>query len=195
MNNVISNIITTDNQLADILYFLGNTNFPVLKNIFYWLSFLGNWKFIIVFTVIACAILWVFKKRIFVSPLLLTVVGSESFVFIIKLIFHRSRPSLTLYQEDTFSFPSGHSALAMAVYGFLVYIFWRQTKTKFSKIVILITGLIIILLIGFSRLYLGVHYLSDVIAGYVVGVFWMIVGIKTLEFLKKKKWTLPDSNR
>lgn len=195
MNNIISNIVTTDNRLASILYFLRNTNYSGLEDLFYWLSFLGNWKFIIVFTVIACVILWVFKKRVFIFPLLLTVIGSEFFVFIIKLIFHRSRPTLTLYQEDTFSFPSGHSALAMAFYGFLVYVLWRQAKTKFSKIIILIAGLIVIILIGFSRLYLGVHYLSDVIAGYVMGIFWMIIGIIILGFLEKKKWTLPDSNR
>jgi len=94
---------------------------------------------------------------------------------------------IAAFLEKTFSFPSGHSTIAVSFYGFITYVLWRNAKTRLYKIIILTTGIILMAAIGFSRLYLGVHFLSDVIAGYLLGIFWVTIGIGVLQFLKKRK--------
>ena len=103
--------------------------------------------------------------------LVITVIGSTVFAHVMKLILHRARP-LHLYDGlSEFSFPSGHATSSMVVYGFLVIVLARQATPKLQKT--LITGaLSLILLIAFSRLYIGAHWLSDVGAGLSFGVAW-----------------------
>lgn len=177
-------IIRTDVQMANLLFFLRNSE---LTNFFLFVTALGNWQIIIFFTLLVCIVLWRIKKRLYIMPFLLSVGGSEISMFLWKLIFHRPRPELAAFLEKTFSFPSGHSTIAVSFYGFITYALWRNAKTKLYKVITLVTSITIILAIGFSRLYLGVHFLSDVIAGYLLGIFWVVVGIGVLEFLKKRR--------
>lgn len=177
-------VIRTDIQTANLLFFLRNTEFT---KFFFFITALGNWQTIIIFTLIVCVILWRIKKRIYIAPFLLSVGGSEISTLLWKIIFHRPRPELAEFLEKTFSFPSGHSTIAVSFYGFIIYILWRNAKTRLYKIIIPIIGALLIFTIGFSRLYLGVHFLSDVIAGYLLGIFWVIIGIGLLEFLKKRE--------
>lgn len=98
---------------------------------------------------------------------------------LIKNIVGRERPNiLRLVEETGYSFPSGHSMASMAFYGFLMYLVYKSNiKNKAIKITIcLILGLII-LLIGASRIYLGVHYASDVIAGFIISFTYLIIFI------------------
>ena len=88
----------------------------------------------------------------------------------------RERPTeFRLIDEKGYSFPSGHSMVSMAYYGFLIYLIYKYVKNKKLKY-ILISGLILlIILIGTSRIYLGVHYTSDVIAGFLVSISYLIL--------------------
>lgn len=98
---------------------------------------------------------------------------------ILKQIVQRPRPEgYRLIPEVGFSFPSGHSMVAMAFYGLFIWMIWRhETSTKL--IWLKSAGFaLIILAVGFSRIYLGVHYFSDVIAGWCVSVIWLIVYTK-----------------
>ena len=93
----------------------------------------------------------------------------------LKLGFERERPFFPdpLATESTYSFPSGHASVSLAVYGTIGYIAARHAPTRRRQIGILAAAAALILLIGFSRLYLGVHYLSDVIAGFSLGLAWV----------------------
>lgn len=102
-----------------------------------------------------------------------------------KLIFTRPRPSgINLIEESGFSYPSGHAMISMAYFGFIAYLIYKNTKNKFSKTFLIITLSLTILLIGFSRIYLGVHYLSDVIGGFLLSIIYLTVYIKNINLNK-----------
>ncbi len=102
----------------------------------------------------------------------------STFAFnLIKFIVKRPRPLDGLILENGFSFPSGHSLSAVFFYGFLIYFVFKNIKNVKLKKILLVFICMIILLIGFSRIYLGVHFVSDVIAGFVLGLIILIVFI------------------
>ncbi|GAB2539122.1 phosphatase PAP2 family protein [Rufibacter soli] len=101
-----------------------------------------------------------------------------------KKIISRDRPQeiLAFYPEHNFSFPSGHATTAIALYGMLAYFVYRHSQKTAQRTVILILAALLILLIGFSRIYLGVHFLSDVLAGFLLGSSWVLLGVSLMEF-------------
>ncbi len=108
---------------------------------------------------------------------------------IIKFIIARPRPQiLRLVQESGYSFPSGHAMVAMGFYGFLIYLIYMNIKNKKIKYPLIIFLSILILLIGISRIYLGVHYATDVIGGFVIGIIYLAFFIKYAYKNKKQLW-------
>ena len=99
----------------------------------------------------------------------------------LKLVFSKARPELwpRLIMETSFSFPSGHALGAMVLYGFLAYLF-AQDRPKHSAL-IYTTAFAVIVLVGLSRLYLGVHWPTDIAAGYGVGFLWLVICITLLK--------------
>jgi len=173
-------IISVDHRIANLLTIFRN---ETLTDIFFWITFLGKWQVILVFTFSIILILWLWNKKSYIIPILISITGSVLFTYIGKLLFHRPRPVVAIYQESSFSFPSGHATISVAFYGFLTYFLVKEISSWKNKINIFFTGLILIIAIGFSRLYLGVHFLSDVWAGYLVGALWLIIAISVSEYL------------
>lgn len=155
---------------------------PVLIKIFLGITSLGRAPIIISLALIFSILFWLWKKREYLAPFWLSIIGSVGLNMLGKIAFHRLRPINPVYLETTYSFPSGHATAAIAIYGFLFYFFWKLNKKISAKIVIFMSGLTLALLIGFSRLYLGVHYLSDVLEGYLLGLLWLIIGISLVEW-------------
>ncbi len=182
-------IVSADIRAANLLAAFRH---PALTRFFFWVTLLGKWQIVLIFTIAAILILWLWNKRSYIIPLLLCIAGSEIFTFAGKLIFHRARPSVALYLENSFSFPSGHATIAIALYGFIAYVLIKHSKKWKRKINIFFITFILIFLIGFSRLYLGVHYVSDVWGGYLVGAIWLIIAIGFLEYFLHKKQK-PDT--
>jgi membrane-associated phospholipid phosphatase len=108
---------------------------------------------------------------------------------ILKLIFHRPRPlsEASLIAASGWSFPSGHSMNSMIFYGILAYIFIREVPSWFLRIFIGAIACSVILVVGMSRIYLQVHYTSDVIAGFVCGLFWLCLCMTGMEIYRKTK--------
>ena len=111
------------------------------------------------------------------------VTGSETFTALGKLAFHRPRPQTAVYAVNSFSFPSGHATIAVAFYGFVGYLLMRFVKNWNKRAIIFFLTILVIMAIGLSRLYLGEHYLSDVMSGYLVGIMWLIIVIALSEWL------------
>lgn len=102
----------------------------------------------------------------------------------VKSIFMRERPTgINLISETGYSFPSGHSMVSLAFYGLIIYLILKNNSNKTIKIITPIIGLVLVILIGFSRIYLGVHYFSDVITGFLLGTIYLILFIN---FIKEK---------
>ncbi|HVG17024.1 MAG TPA: phosphatase PAP2 family protein [Chitinophagaceae bacterium] len=117
------------------------------------------------------------------------VIGIGGFLvnYIMKLSFQRVRPSGPLIDPlHNFSFPSGHATSGFIFYGLLVYLIWKAEIPRIYKYLIGFLLILFALLIGFSRVYLRVHYPTDVIAGFCIGLAWLMLCIWLLEKLKKK---------
>ena len=105
--------------------------------------------------------------------------------FLLKMIISRPRPvDHNIIKEIGYSFPSAHSMISMAVYGLLIYFIYKNIKNNHMKWVLIIIISILILLIGFSRIYLGVHYASDVLGGYLLALIWLITFITIINKTK-----------
>ena len=131
--------------------------------------------FIIVIATIA--IIFIRNKRI---KLLLAsnLIGITIINNLLKVIVARDRPNINrLVNENGYSFPSGHSITSMVFYGYLIYLIYRYVDNKNIKVSLIIFLSLLILMIGFSRIYLGVHYTSDVMGGFLLGVVYLIVFI------------------
>ena len=113
--------------------------------------------------------------------------GGFAINYVMKLYFHRARPLHPLMDPlKTFSFPSGHSTSAVIFYGLLAYLLWKADIPKSYRY--MLTGFLFLfaILIGFSRIYLRMHYPSDVVAGFFIGFAWLALSVWLFEKLKKK---------
>jgi undecaprenyl-diphosphatase len=108
----------------------------------------------------------------------------------VKIIIHRPRPISTtaLIEASGWSFPSGHAMASVIFYGMIAYLLVRAVDSLRLKTFFMAMAGFIVFIIGFSRIYLQVHYLSDVLAGYVGGLFWLSICITGIEvYLVKRK--------
>ena len=137
-----------------------------------------------------CVSLFLTYQRRFAPALGLgvSVLGAGATALLIKEIIHRARPDIVLqaYRETGFSFPSGHATLAAAGYGFLIYLAYRMMPAGYLRTLTIAGLTLLIAIIAFSRLYLGVHYLSDVIGGLLLGTLFVWIGsVVTKKFEQK----------
>lgn len=99
--------------------------------------------------------------------------------YVLKILFSRNRPAdINLIVETGFSFPSGHAMMSLGIYGFLIYLLLLSDKNKISKIIGTCFLILLIFLIGISRIYLGVHYATDVIAGFIISASYLLLFIR-----------------
>lgn len=96
----------------------------------------------------------------------------------LKFILQRPRPiEFKIINETGYSFPSGHSMISMAFYGYIIYLIYNNIKNKYLKTALISILSLLIVMIGISRIYLGVHYTSDVCAGFLVSISYLIIYI------------------
>ena len=107
----------------------------------------------------------------------------------LKFIIQRPRPTeFRIINESGYSFPSGHSMVSAAFYGFLIYLIYKNVKNKYLKWSLITLLSLVILTIGISRIYLGVHYTSDVIAGFLISISYLIIFIHFVkDFMKNEQ--------
>lgn len=151
---------------------------PGATDFFLLITQFGGTSVVLAVALIAlCLFLW--RMRTYALPFFIAVLGNSLTVAVVKESLQRARPpaDFAYYLETFFSFPSGHSAVAVTVYGFIAYALARMVRGKAAKALILGAAALFILLIGASRLYLGVHYLSDVLGGFAFGALWLSIGV------------------
>lgn len=163
-----------------------------LTNYFTFATDLGDRNAYIVITVFLAAY-YFFKQRSwkFILQTTLVLLLATFSNIVLKRVFNRARPTLDhLVTVNTLSYPSGHSMSAMAFYGFLIYLCLRYKMRAWLKSLLVIVLVMIVLSIGVSRIYLGVHFPSDVAAGFVGGLIWVAfcaVVFNVFELLRKRQ--------
>lgn len=128
------------------------------------------------------------RKCVYATALGISVVGAGATALLVKEVVHRARPgrAFQAYAETGFSFPSGHATLAAAFYGFLIYLVWRMLPPGRARAATVSILALLIALIAFSRLYLGVHYPSDVFTGLLLGAAFAYLGAAFVRKIERR---------
>ncbi|NTW30261.1 MAG: phosphatase PAP2 family protein [Candidatus Moranbacteria bacterium] len=172
-------ILSVDARILNLMYAFRD---PGFVRGFLWITLLGRRDIILVVMLSASAFFVLFRYRKLIVPLWLVMGGTQLCVTLGKRLLERPRPELAYYTEPSFSFPSGHAALATALYGFLAYAFLRGRAKRWRyRTVALFLMLVLVASVGLSRLYLGVHFFSDVWGGHLLGALWVLIGISVAE--------------
>ncbi len=160
---------------------------PGFNNAMLAVTDLGKGNVVVLGAILLVIALALLKKWRYLSMLVFSVAGGEGFVWVIKHLVKRPRPPLinALVSETSYSFPSGHAFVAVAFYGLLAYLLIRWAKNRLVQTAIFFSAVFLIAAIGFSRIYLGAHWPSDVFASYASGFAWITIIITALEVRQK----------
>ncbi|AFZ09928.1 phosphoesterase PA-phosphatase related protein [Oscillatoria nigro-viridis PCC 7112] len=189
---------------TSILLYLRSLHTPLRDRIMLGFTFLGEPKLLLVICLTLGIVLLARNHRSEAATIAIAGGGAMGLNLLLKKLFARARPQLweRVVNVTFYSFPSGHAMISMVIYGLLGYFlgarFPKQRWSIYSLTVVLIAA------IGLSRLYLGVHWPTDVIAGYTAGVVWLIACILSLEIWKelrslttasKEEFLSPDNSQ
>lgn len=178
-----------DNTVTD---YATSLRTPALNSFFTFITDLGDvYAYLVATTLAAIFFFFKLKNKEFILQLLGVVILSALANMALKRAFDRARPTIDhLVVVKTLSYPSGHAMSAMAFYGFLIYLIFKIKMNKWLRIFLAVLFSALIFLIGFSRIYLGVHYPSDVLGGFVAGLIWVafcIVLFNIIDLLRQRK--------
>lgn len=173
-----------------IISFVQGFESPILTSLMKGFTWLGTGYGVTIMVIIVSLILFVFlKHRTELIFFIVVVVGSSLIDELLKSLFHRDRPSLhRIIEASGFSFPSGHSMTAVAFYSSLAFLLWRHIPSRLGRGVLIFFSVGFILMIGVSRIYLGVHYPSDVIGGYFASGCWVASSIWFYQWYREKSY-------
>ena len=148
---------------------------------------LGTGTVVIMIVAVASLFLVLTQHRYSALLLLVSTFGGLVLNGVMKLGFNRPRPTVVVHAVQTVSssFPSGHAMSAAIVYSTVAYLAARLHKRAWARVLVMLTALVVIILICFSRLYLGVHYPSDVLGGVIIGLGWAGFCMATLEAIQR----------
>lgn len=142
------------------------------------ISFLGNHSFLIPANLLLLLYFLLKKNNFYALKVAIIALSSVSVMSLLKRSFHRPRPAQPLVDGITnFSFPSGHAFMSVAFYGLLIWLAYEIISNKTLRRFSIFLLVLLILAIGFSRIYLRVHYTTDVIAGFCFGTIWLIISL------------------
>lgn len=156
-----------------------------LTNTIKYLTYIGSGVVVIGITLF---VFIYFKNKKYALYMSINLIAITIIQLILKNIFSRNRPiDINLIEETGYSFPSGHSLTAMAFYGFIIYLIYNSNINKRSKRIFILLFLVLIFVTGLSRIYLGVHFFTDVLGGFTFSIFYLII---YTSIIKKKVWSL-----
>lgn len=165
-----------------------------LVAVFRWVTHLGGTETLTAVSLVATGFLWVHHRRGFIIPLWVAIAGSQAMTWLGKYAFSRPRPEfVTAVEVHSPSFPSAHASGAMAVYGFIAYALTRNLRRALPRFYLAYWMAVLVVLIGFSRIYLGVHYASDVLLGFLLGIFWLLVAFAIHEYGRDRARRQPGA--
>ena len=136
---------------------------------------LGYYWFVLLLLVVVVSLFYQRAWKLSAILLLVSTAGSAVLTTVLKSVFQRARPELfdSGYHASFYSFPSGHATVAVGLYGMLTLVLAYRLRGR-ARWAVAVSGILVVLLIGFSRLYLGVHYPTDIVAGYLAALLWLV---------------------
>lgn len=178
-----------DTKVTD---FVTSFRSPELNNFFQFVTDLGDlYAYIVVTTIVALFFFFKLRNKRFIFQLVGVVILSALANIALKRAFNRARPTIEhLVVVKTLSYPSGHAMSAMAFYGFLTYLIFQIKMKRWLRAILAFIFISLIILIGLSRIYLGVHFPSDVAGGFIAGLIWVafcIVLFNIIALLRLRK--------
>jgi membrane-associated phospholipid phosphatase len=174
----------TDLSIFDRLQSLAN---PAVNKFMLFITFLGKHQFLIPANLLLIFYFVFATHQNWFSIRVLTIaLSSLVLMLLLKTLFQRKRPlSPLLKAAKGLSFPSGHAIMAVTFYGLLLYILLHSTDIAWLQYLLAVLLILLIILIGFSRVYLRVHYASDVLAGFIIGLLWLWISLTVLNNLEQ----------
>ena len=183
---------TIDAFDTSITEFVTSFRTPGLNQFFIFITDLGDvYAYLVATTLAAIFFFFKLKNKQFIFQLLGVVILSALANIALKRAFDRARPSIEhMVVVKTLSYPSGHAMSAMAFYGFLIYLVFKIKMKQWLRVLLTLLFASLIFLIGLSRIYLGVHFPSDVVGGMIAGLIWVafcVVLFNILDLLRQRK--------
>lgn len=168
-----------------ILNYIQSFQAPPLNYFFLAATFLGDKYFVIPAVILAALVLFYFKFKREALFTLAASAGSQVLSLLFKNLIERPRPFINaLAEADGFSFPSGHAIVAIAFYGALAFLICEFLKSKRKKVLTIALFSVLILSVGASRVYLGVHWPSDVLGSFALGAAWLVLMVYVFKKFK-----------
>ena len=183
------NIDAFDNRIFD---YVTSFRTPALNQFFQFVTDLGDvYAYLVATSLAAVFFFFKLKNKKFIFQLLGVLILSALANMALKEAFNRARPTLEhMVVVKTLSYPSGHAMSAMAFYGFLIYLIYKIKMNSWLRIFLTILFSALIFFIGLSRVYLGVHFPSDVVGGFIAGLIWVafcVVLFNIIDLLRQRK--------
>jgi len=180
---IAEEVLEQETQAIDqaILQVFADFHTPLLNQIMIGVTFLGEPLLLTALSIVFAIVLLRQGQWAGVTTLIIASGGAIGLNFLLKDVFARSRPTLWQHIVDVnyYSFPSGHAMISLVIYGLIGY--WLAIRFKVWQIPIITITVLLVAAIGVSRLYLGVHWPTDIVAGYAAGLVWLIACILGLE--------------
>jgi undecaprenyl-diphosphatase len=172
-----------DQQITDYVI---SYRSPILTNYLIFVTHVGDvYGYLVVLVSSVLISLLVFKRWKYVAQITIVLALASISNLILKRFIDRARPGIEhMVSVETLSYPSGHAMSAMAFYGFVIYLFYRFKMNKFLKVGIIMLLAILIFSIGISRIYLGVHFPSDIAGGFIAGFIWVVFCILIFDVIE-----------
>ncbi|MCM3116853.1 phosphatase PAP2 family protein [Neobacillus sp. MER 74] len=163
---------------------------PFLTSVMKFFTFIGSAPFVIVLSLFLLLFLYkVLHHRLELILFVAAIVGSAILNGILKNFFQRVRPEFhRLIEIEGYSFPSGHAMNAFTVYGIITFLLWRHITSSLGRWALIFVSMVMIIAIGISRIYLGVHYPSDIIGGYFASAFWITTAIIFFQYYQVQRY-------
>jgi membrane-associated phospholipid phosphatase len=193
--DVVTNdpLVRFDQTVAIILH---HSATPKLAIFFLIITGLGSGEVLALLGLIVTVIYGLRRRWLHVATWLAALAGGVILNQLLKEFFARARPSVVdpLLSETGYSFPSGHAMLSLIAYGMLTYFAILALQTWRARTAVVFVTVMLVVLIGISRMYIGVHYFSDVVAGFAAGGMWLsalITGLETIRRRNSDQYTKP----
>ena len=182
--NVLENEIAFDTR---VMAFVAAHTTPLLKRIMLIITFFGSSQFLLPFYIVLVVYFIIKKNIVHALGIAIIAISSTAIMYLLKQLFKRHRPLLPVFETtDGYSFPSGHSFSSFIFFWIMAYLLWGSSIKLVWKYAAIVSLFLSSVTIGLSRIILNVHFATDVIAAFCLGIVYILLAFWVIKKLRKK---------